>query len=126
MPFIPTEVFTDRQRRIREYLAEHEYHALLVSDPDHFYMSTGFHLDVAPWERPVAAVIPVEGQPFLIMNELSTHHLMMARERGTLHVPDYAICATRFPKDRVEVRVWSLSGPALKRATGSSTLSWCG
>lgn len=91
MPFIPGDVFADRQRRVREYLTAQDYTALLVSDPDHFYMLTGYHLDVAPWERPVAAVIPVEGEPFLIMNELSTHHLMMARERGTLHVANYAI-----------------------------------
>ncbi len=89
--FVPGEVFSDRQRRVREYLKEHDCQALLVSDPDHFYMLTGYHLDVAPWERPVAAVIPLEGTPFLIMNELSTHHLMMARERGTLNVPNYAI-----------------------------------
>ena len=91
MPFIPADVFADRRRRVRDYLAGHDYQALLVSDPDHFYMLTGFHLDVAPWERPVAAVIPAVGEPFLIMNELSTHHLMMARERGTLHVGNYAL-----------------------------------
>jgi Xaa-Pro aminopeptidase len=39
----------------------------------------------------VAAVFPVDAPPFLVMNELSTHHLMMARERGTLYVTDYAI-----------------------------------
>ncbi|MGH2403808.1 MAG: M24 family metallopeptidase [bacterium] len=91
MAFIPAEVFADRQRRVREFLTAHDAQALLVSDPDHFYMLTGFHLDVAPWERPIAAVIPVRGEPFLIMNELSTHHLMMARERGTLHIANYAL-----------------------------------
>lgn len=91
MAFVPAEVFGDRQRKVRGHLVEHELAALLVSDPDHFYMLTGFHLDVAPWERPVAAVIPARGEPFLIMNELSTHHLRMAKERGTLHVADYAI-----------------------------------
>ncbi|MGH2372517.1 MAG: M24 family metallopeptidase [bacterium] len=91
MAFIPAEVFADRQRRAREFLTAHDSQALLISDPDHFYMLTGFHLDVAPWERPIAAVIPARGEPFLIMNELSTHHLMMARERGTLHVANYAL-----------------------------------
>ncbi|MBM3470154.1 MAG: aminopeptidase P family protein [Armatimonadetes bacterium] len=91
MPFVPAEVFADRQRRVREFLAEGDYRALLVTDPDHFYMLTGFHLDVAPWERSVAAVIPAEGGPFLVMNELSTHHLLMARERGSLHVSNYAL-----------------------------------
>lgn len=91
MLFVPADVFADRHRRIRDWLKEHDCFALLVQDPDHFYMVTGFHLDVAPWERPVAAVIPVAGEPFLIMNELSTHHLLMATERGTLHVADCAI-----------------------------------
>ncbi len=91
MPFVPAEVFADRQRRVRDYLEENDCEALLVTDPHHFYMLTGFHLDVEPWERPVAAVVPVKEPPFLVMNELSTHHLMMARERGTLHVGDYAV-----------------------------------
>jgi Xaa-Pro aminopeptidase len=91
MLFVPADVFADRHRRVREYLRENECFALLVTDPDHFYMLTGYHLDVAPWERPVAAVIPASGEPFLIMNELSTHHLRMASERGTLAVTDYAI-----------------------------------
>lgn len=91
MLFVPAEVFADRHRRVREFLKDHDCAALLVQDPDHFYMLTGFHLDVAPWERPVAAVIPAAGEPFLIMNELSTHHLRMAAERGTLHVRDYAL-----------------------------------
>ncbi len=91
MPFVPPDVFADRHRRVREYLNDSDLQALLVGDPDHFYMVSGFHLDVAPWERPVAAVFPVNAAPFLVMNELSTHHLMMARERRTLHVPDYAL-----------------------------------
>jgi Xaa-Pro aminopeptidase len=91
MPFVPADVFADRHRRIREYLTGNDLEALLVGDPDHFYMVTGFHLDVAPWERPVAAAFPASAAPFLVMNELSTHHLMMARERRTLHVPDYAL-----------------------------------
>lgn len=91
MLFVPSEVFADRHRRVRGWLQEHACAALLVQDPDHFYMLTGFHLDVAPWERPVAAVIPSADEPFLIMNELSTHHLRMAAERGTLHVGEYAI-----------------------------------
>jgi Xaa-Pro aminopeptidase len=91
MPFVPQEVFADRHRRVSAWLHDEGCQALLVTDPDHFYMLTGFHLDVAPWERPVAAVFPADAPPFLIMNELSTHHLMMARERGTLYVTDYAL-----------------------------------
>lgn len=91
MPFVPQSVFADRADRIRKHLAENGLEALIVTTPDNFYMVSGFHLDVAPWERPVAAVIPREGEPFLVMNELSTHHLLMAAERESLYIRDYAI-----------------------------------
>lgn len=91
MPFVPQHVFADRARQIREYLSENGQEALIVTTPDNFYLVSGFHLDVAPWERPVAAVIPREGEPFLVMNELSTHHLLMAAERESLFIRDYAI-----------------------------------
>ena len=91
MPFVPREVFADRAKRIRGYLNENDLEALVVTTPENFYMVSGFHLDVAPWERPVAAVIPREGDPFLVMNELSTNHLRMADERGSLFIRDYAI-----------------------------------
>jgi Xaa-Pro aminopeptidase len=91
MAFVPQKVFADRAERIREYLTGEGLDALLVTTPDNFYMVSGFHLDVAPWERPVAAVFPRTGEPFMVMNELSTHHLQMAKERGTLAIPDYAL-----------------------------------
>jgi Xaa-Pro aminopeptidase len=88
---VPEKVFADRAERIRAHLAENDLAALIVTTPENFYMVTGFHLDVAPWERPVAAVIPREGEPFLVMNELSTNHLKMAEERNSLFVRDYSI-----------------------------------
>ena len=91
MPFVPQAVFKDRAKRIRDYLGEHDLKALIVTTPDNFYMVSGFHLDVAPWERPVAAVIPAEGEPFLIMNELSTNHLRFAKERKSLFITDSTI-----------------------------------
>lgn len=91
MPFVPMNVFEDRAKKIREYLTDEGLEALLVTTPDNFYMVSGFHLDVAPWERPVAAVIPRDGEPFMVMNELSTHHLMMAEERDSLFITDRAL-----------------------------------
>lgn len=91
MPFVPQDVFADRARRIREFLSAEGHEALLINTAGNFYMVSGFHLDVEPWERPVAAVIPREGEPFLVMNELSTNHLRMATERGTLFITDYAL-----------------------------------
>lgn len=71
MPFVPENVVADRTRRIREYLEAEGPAALVVTTPDNLSMVSGFDLDVAPWERPVAAVIPREGEPFLATNELS-------------------------------------------------------
>ncbi len=91
MPFVPQSVFADREKRIKEWLGANDMKALIVTTPDNFYMVSGFHLDVAPWERPVAAVIPVDGKPFMVMNELSTNHLRFAEERKTLYITDYTI-----------------------------------
>lgn len=91
MAFVPQKVFADRAKSIREWLGANDLKALIVTTPDNFYMVSGFHLDVAPWERPVAAVIPAEGEPFLIMNELSTNHLKFAEERKSLFITDYTI-----------------------------------
>lgn len=91
MAFVPQSVFADRARVVREWLGANDLKALIVTTSDNFYMVSGFHLDVAPWERPVAAVIPVDGTPFLVMNELSTNHLRFAEERNSLFITDYVI-----------------------------------
>jgi len=91
VPLVPQSVFSDRAKTIREWLDANDLKALIVTTPDNFYMVSGFHLDVAPWERPVAAVIPAEGEPFLVMNELSTNHLKFAEERKSLFITDYTI-----------------------------------
>ncbi len=91
MNFLKRDVFLRRHQRIREFLEREGQEAYLVLTPDNFYYATGFFLDVAPWERPVAAVIPKNSEPFLVMNELSTHHIQMAKERNTLAVDDVYI-----------------------------------
>lgn len=91
MAFVPQHVFADRSNRIQTWLAEQGYQALVVTTPMNFYMTTGFHLDVEPWERPVAAVFPANSEPFMVMNELSTNHLTFSEDRGTLFVKDYTI-----------------------------------
>jgi Xaa-Pro aminopeptidase len=86
---LPMRVFAWKHQEARMFLEENGYAALVVTTPANFYMMTGFHLDVEPWERPVAAVFPVDGEPFMVMNSLSTHHLRMCAERETLYVKDY-------------------------------------
>ncbi len=91
MKFLDRSVFSERHERIRDFLEKEGYEAFLVLTPDNFYYTTGFFLDVAPWERPVAACIPKVGEPFLVLNELSTNHVRMAKERGSLAVDEVYI-----------------------------------
>lgn len=105
MPFVPQKVFKDRAKVIREWLGENGLEALIVTTPDNLYMVSGFHLDVAPWERPVAAVIPAEGEPFMVLNELSTNHLKFAEQRESLFITDYTLY-TEHP--RVTNRTWNV------------------
>ncbi|MCL5040061.1 MAG: Xaa-Pro peptidase family protein [Firmicutes bacterium] len=106
MAFLSPAVFEWRHEKIRAYCAENGLAGVAVTTPENFYLVSGYHLDVAPWERPVAAVIPAQGDPFLVMNELSTHHLRMASERGTLFVKDYDIYTEHM---RMENRTYIVS-----------------
>ncbi len=91
MRFLDRSVFAERHELIRDFLEKEGYEAFLVLTPDNFYYTTGFFLDVAPWERPVVACIPKNGEPFLVLNELSTNHIRMAKERGSLAVDEVHI-----------------------------------
>ncbi len=93
MAFVPMSVFADRAERIRAYLDEQGLEALIVNTAGNVYMVAGFQLDVEPWERPVAIVVPKTGEPFMVLNELSTNHLKMAEKRGSLFIRDYSIYA---------------------------------
>ena len=83
MPFVPKKVFEDRKKRIQAFLEEQGLEALIVNTAGNVFMVSGFHLDVEPWERPVGIVVPKKGDPFMVLNELSTNHLKMAEKRGS-------------------------------------------
>lgn len=106
MAFLSPAVFVWRHEKIRKYCGERNLVGVVVTTPENFYMVSGFHLDVAPWERPVAAVIPAQEDPFMVMNELSTHHLRMAAERGSLYIKDYEIYTEHM---RMENRTYIVS-----------------
>lgn len=76
------ELLKHRAETIQGYLADKNLQALAVTDPLNLTYVTGFFLDIAPWERPVVAVIPVDGSPFMILCELSTNHLRFSLEQG--------------------------------------------
>ncbi|HET9015586.1 MAG TPA: M24 family metallopeptidase [Thermomicrobiaceae bacterium] len=91
MPFLSRTVGQTRHQLMRDLMAERGVDALAFLTPDYFFFATNYYLDVAPWERPVAVVVPRDGEPFAVMHELSTNHLKMARERGTLWVDDVTL-----------------------------------
>jgi Xaa-Pro aminopeptidase len=82
-----------RHTAIREALAADDLDALIVLAPENFYYVTNFQLDVDTWERPVAAIIPRDGAPKLVLNELSTTYFQLVTGRGICWVTDAEIYA---------------------------------
>lgn len=80
--------FEQRLERIKDYLAERDLQALVVLDDLNTIYASGFHIDVATWERPVATVIPLDAEPFMILNELSTNDIRYAQEQKTVWIKD--------------------------------------
>lgn len=80
--------FEKRVERIKQYLAERDLRALVVLDDLNTIYVSGFHIDVATWERPVATVIPLDVEPFMILNELSTNDIRYAQEQKTVWIKD--------------------------------------
>lgn len=86
--FISRQVISERWEKIQRWCQAQGYNALVVLEPQNTTYVSGWYLDVEPWERPVATVIPAQGEPFMLLHELSTHHVKMARERGTIYIDD--------------------------------------
>jgi len=88
MGYLSRRVFQDRLTRIRAALADADLAALVVLTPENFLYVSGYFLDVQPWERPVAAIVPRDGDPFLVMHELSTNHVRYATEHRSMWIPE--------------------------------------
>src|SRR5688572_19474675 len=67
MLFTPEE-FRDRIRRARELMAQQKIDALLVSQPQNIIYLTGYRTNLFVSNfRPYLAIIPLEGEPTLLM-----------------------------------------------------------
>ncbi len=88
MAFLSKAVCEARREAMRALMAEQGLDGLVLTQADFFQFASNFNLDVQTWERPVALVLPKEGAPFALLNELSTHHWQMAGERGQLWVEE--------------------------------------
>ncbi len=93
MPFLSRDVFARRLDAMRRLMEADGLDALIFGQPDFAFFASNFSVDVEPWERPTAVVVPRDGAPFMVVNELSTNHIRMARERGTLWVEEVTIYA---------------------------------
>jgi Xaa-Pro aminopeptidase len=94
--YLSRRVCEERLTRIRRDLEEADLAALAVLTPENFLYVSGYFLDVQPWERPVAAIVPRNGEPFLVMHELSTNHVRYATEHRSMWIPEVYFYAEHY------------------------------
>ncbi len=93
MPTLTQKTFQYRQRKMTALMDSLKVDALIFTSGDFFQFATNFHTDVQTWERPIFAVVPRNGTPFLVMNELSTNHVRFSVEKDRLWVTDISFYA---------------------------------
>ena len=88
MAFLGTAVRDYRLGLMRALMDREGLDALAFTTADFFQFATNFSTDVQTWERPILCVVPRDGEPFAILNELSTNHWRYAAEDQRLWVGD--------------------------------------
>lgn len=88
MAFLGEAVRAYRTKLMHALMDRENWDALVFTRGDFFQFATNFSMDVETWERPIACVIPRNGEPFAILNELSTNNWRYAAEDGRLWVSD--------------------------------------
>lgn len=73
MAVLSAEVGAHRLRALRQLMVERELDAVAVLSASHFEFMSNYLLDAEPWERPILAVFPREGDPIGVMNEISAN-----------------------------------------------------
>ncbi len=93
MPTLGAPTRNHRLRLIWELMDREDVDALAFTTASFFQFATNFSTDVRPWERPIVCVIPRNGQPFALLNELSMHHWRFRSEAQQLWVSDVSFYA---------------------------------
>ncbi|WP_342364295.1 Xaa-Pro peptidase family protein [Terrarubrum flagellatum] len=93
MAFLGSAVRDYRFGLMRELMDREAFDAIAFTQADFFQFATNFQTDVLPWERPIVCVVPRNGEPFAILNELSTNHWRFTREGQRLWVTDASFYA---------------------------------
>lgn len=88
MPFLSTDVFQYRLAGMRRLMERHGLDAIAFTRADFCFFASNIRPDVAPWERPFLAVVPAEGAPFMVLNELSVNSCRTAKDGGWAWITD--------------------------------------
>jgi Xaa-Pro aminopeptidase len=91
MTMLTREVYKARHAAMRGLMETHELEALAFLTPDYVFYATNYpEGGLAPWERPLAVVVPRQGEPFAHLHELSSNALEDSLRRGVMWVSDVA------------------------------------
>lgn len=93
MPKLTKAVWQYRYDKMTALMDSLQVDALIFTTGDFFQFATNFHTDVLPWERPIFAVLPRNGEPFLVMNELSTNHMRFSQLQDKVWITDVSFYA---------------------------------
>jgi Xaa-Pro aminopeptidase len=89
-PVTPLSPATAQYRRglMNELMDSEGLDALVFAGSDLFQFTTNFWVDVATFERPILCVVPRNGAPFVLLNEISTNSWRFGIEEERLWVKD--------------------------------------
>ncbi|WFU06714.1 Xaa-Pro peptidase family protein (plasmid) [Rhizobium sp. CB3171] len=93
MAYLGNDVREYRYKLLNELMDRENLDAVAFASTEFFQFATNFQTDVTTWERPILCVVPRNGAPFVVLNELSTNNWRYAHEDGRLWVSDTSFYA---------------------------------
>jgi Xaa-Pro aminopeptidase len=78
---------------MRDLMDREQLDALAFQSDDYVKFATNFTADVSGFERPGICVVPRDGEPFIVLHELSTNNWRFSTERGRIWVSDASFYA---------------------------------
>lgn len=93
MAFLGNATRQYRYDQMRLMMDREGLDAVAFTSADFFQFATNYATDVLPWERPVVCVVPRDGEPFVVLCELSTNHWRYGQQDQRLWVSDASFYA---------------------------------
>jgi Xaa-Pro aminopeptidase len=85
-------VYESRLAGMRALMEREELEALALLTADYCFFATNYPEGFLwTWERPLAVIVPRQGEPFALMHELSSNALEDSVQRGVMWVTDVTI-----------------------------------